>query len=87
MLNPNVLYLQTTPMSEVMFIALLIMSTYYLLVWAQEKELLFLIFAALSVFLCTLVRYEAWVLFLAFGLVIGYVGLVRAHPRSRIEET
>lgn len=57
-LNLNVLYLQTTAMSESIFMCALSATMYYFLKWFQTKKALDLILAALSVSALTLIRYE-----------------------------
>ncbi|MCI0485469.1 MAG: hypothetical protein L0229_02600 [Blastocatellia bacterium] len=81
--NPSALYMQATPMSEMVFMAALASAVYLLQRWVtaqsrgQEKESLCpaavpgrLALAALVMSLATLARYEAWpVALLASGVV------------------
>jgi hypothetical protein len=83
--NPNILYLQSTPLSELVLIATMTIACYYFLAWAQEDNLKYLIQGALGTFLATLARYDAWPLFIAFVIFIVIVGLMRKHSRARIE--
>jgi len=85
LLNPNILYLQSTPLSELVLIATMTIACSYFLAWAQEDHLKYLILAALGTFLATLARYDAWPLFIAFVILIVFVGLMRKHSRARIE--
>jgi hypothetical protein len=84
-LNPNILYLQSTPLSELVLIATMTIACYYFLAWAQEDNLKYLVLAASGTFLATLARYDAWPLFIAFVILIVIVGLMRRHSRARIE--
>ncbi len=84
-LNPNVLYLQTTPLSELVCIATMTMTGYYFLVWAQDDHPRYLILAAASTFLATLARYDGWVLFPALLVFIVFVGWVRHQQWVQIE--
>src|SRR5581483_1807071 len=84
-LNPNVLYLQTTALSEIVLIATLTASSYYFLAWAQEDRLNDLIKAAVATFLATLARYDGWFLFVVFLILIVLVGLLKRQRRARIE--
>ena len=84
-LNPNVLYLQTTALSEIVLIATLIAASYYFLVWAQEDKLNALILAAGATFLATMARYDGWFLFLAFLVLIGLIGLIKRQRWAQIE--
>ena len=73
-LNPNVLYLQTTPLSELVCIAAMTMTGYYFLAWTQDDHPKYLILAAGSTFLATLARYDGWVLFPALLVFIVFIG-------------
>lgn len=64
-LNPNILYLQSTPLSEPVLFATLTAASYYFIAWAQNDELKDLIFSALATLLATLSRYDGWALYLA----------------------
>ncbi len=84
-LNPNILYLQSTPLSELVLISTLTAACYYFLVWSQTDSLRYLILAAGATFLATLARYDGWALFLALLVLIVIIGWVRYHKRTRIE--
>src|SRR5205085_1059767 len=73
-LNPNILYLQTTPLSDLVCFATLTMATYHFLRWVQDDSPKQLIFAAACTFLATLASYDGWVLFLALFVLILLVG-------------
>lgn len=83
--NPNVLYLQSTPLSETVCIATLSMACYYFLMWTQENTTRSLIFAAACTFLATLARYDGWSLFLAMLCIIPIVGFIKHHPFVQIQ--
>jgi cellulose synthase/poly-beta-1,6-N-acetylglucosamine synthase-like glycosyltransferase len=76
-LNPNVLYLQTTPLSELICIATSTMACYFFLCWTQDNYPKQLVWAAASIFLATLSRYDGWGLFLVMLPFILFVGLLR----------
>jgi hypothetical protein len=59
-INPSVLYLQSTPMSEVLFMAALVTSVYLLQHWVNGPSSRRLAIAALAMTVATLTRYEAW---------------------------
>src|SRR6266852_1607249 len=84
-LNPNILYLQATPISETVCIATSTMACYYFLAWAQEHHPKYLIFAAGSTFLATLARYDGWALFFALLVLSVYIGWRRRQKWSEIE--
>jgi hypothetical protein len=84
-LNPNILYLQTTALSELVFIATMTVSCYYFLAWAQDEKASQLMLTALAVFLATLARYDGWPLFIAFFGLIVIIGFLKRMSWQRIE--
>lgn len=58
--NPSALYLQSTPMSELLFIATLVAAVYLLQRWANGQTDGRLAVAAIAMAMATLARYEAW---------------------------
>lgn len=68
--NINVLYLQSTAMTELLLIATMTAGVYYLMLWSKDDNILSLIKSAFFVMLSSLVRYEGWFLFLFAGLLI-----------------
>jgi hypothetical protein len=69
--NINVLYLQSTAMTELLLLATMTAGCYYLTVWHGNDNILDLIKAAFFIMASTLVRYDGWFLLLiAAGLVV-----------------
>jgi cellulose synthase/poly-beta-1,6-N-acetylglucosamine synthase-like glycosyltransferase len=64
-LNPNILYVQSTPLSETVCVVTFTAACYYFLTWVYEDHTLHLVFAAAATFLTTLARYDGWPLYLA----------------------
>jgi len=85
LLNPNVLYLQATPLTEPLCWFTLTASCYYLLAWIQEEKQRYLLIGAASTFFATLTRYDGWSVFVLFLVVIPLVGLLKRYPRQKIE--
>ena len=83
--NPNVLYLQSTPLSELTCFCTLTMACYYFLAWTQEDTTKYLVLAAMSTLLATLARYDGWSLFLILLVLIIVIGLIKKHSFSRIQ--
>src|SRR5581483_3430496 len=69
-LNPSMLYMQTTPMTESLFICTLASSIYFLQKWAFNYQLKTLLASAVCLGLAELTRYEAWSLAPFAGLVV-----------------
>lgn len=84
-LNPNILYLQSTPLSELVLTATLVMAVYYFLAWTQEDKLKYLVWAAAATFFATLARYDAWLLLPVFLFLIVVIGKLKHLPWAHIE--
>ena len=59
-LNPSALYMQSTPMSELVFMAALVAAVYLLQQWLNDQSAKRLAVAAGAMTVATLARYEAW---------------------------
>jgi hypothetical protein len=84
MLNPNVLYLQSTPMTELTLIVFFILSGFYFVRFIKNTEnILDLILAALFGFFATLSRYDGWFLVFIEASILALVYVPWARiPRS-----
>ncbi len=71
--NLNILYLQSTAMTELLLLATMTAGAYYLMLWAKEENFLNLIMSAFFIFLSSLVRYDGWFLFGFAGLLIAII--------------
>lgn len=69
--NLNILYLQSTAMTELLLLATMTAAAYELLLWFKKDNLLNLIMSAFFIMLATLVRYDGWFLFLFAGMLIA----------------
>ncbi len=84
-LNPNVLYLQSTPLTEPVCQATYTMTCYYLLAWAQEDKRKYLLLTAIGTLLATLGRYDGWILVVVCPSVILLVGIIKRFSLRQIE--
>lgn len=73
--NLNVLYLQSTAMTELLLLATMTIGVYELLLWSKKEEILHLIKSAFWVMLATMVRYDGWFLILYCAGVIALISL------------
>ena len=71
-LNPNILYLQTTPLTEPLYLVLVISSILYLIKFFKTDDLRYLLFAGILGFLQVLARYDGWFVVFIEGLVVLY---------------
>src|SRR5258708_28678132 len=62
-LNSNVIYLQSSAMSESFFWLTLAANFYFLLKYLQTRKLSFLLLTALAIIFATLTRYEGYAIF------------------------
>lgn len=69
-LNPSLLYLQTTPMTEPLFLLAVAATVYTLMRWIVVRSRAALIVSGLVAALSTLTRYEAWGLLPAGALLL-----------------
>ena len=84
MLNPSVLYMQGTAMSEIIAISAFIVAIYYALNLMRTKHAADLTKCAAAVAAGTLIRYENWVLAFALAPVVGYAAW-RSRGRALAE--
>jgi len=78
-LNPNILYLQTTAMSEVVFFMFVIITFYFLQVLADEGERMDVVKASFFMMGAVATRYEGWVIMFFLSLFIFYVYFKKKH--------
>lgn len=71
-LNLNILYLQSTAMTELLLLATMTIGCYYLLVWHQKDNILDLIKASFWIMLSTLVRYDGWFLLSFAAMLVAF---------------
>lgn len=83
-LNPNLLFMQTTPMTESLLLFLSSASIYYLLKWVKRFQMSDLIGSAFFTFLATLTRYDGWFLLLFVFLTVIVVGF-KKHGKKFAE--
>ena len=91
LLNPSMLYFQTTPMSEMVFIAALIVSVYLIQRWyegqltqsAQSGQTKKLGVAGAAMAVATLSRYEAWPVGIAAVIVVASLSIGSNRVRLR----
>lgn len=80
-LNPNIIYLQSTPLTEMFFIFTSLTSIVFIIFWAQTKKLRMLILSAFFIFLSTLSRYDGW--FFALLILVGVLCYELLTTRSK----
>ncbi|PIR43806.1 hypothetical protein COV24_01020 [candidate division WWE3 bacterium CG10_big_fil_rev_8_21_14_0_10_32_10] len=83
-LNINILYFQTTSMTETLFISTLIFGIYNLYKWQKYQSNNSLVLSALFFSLSSLVRYEGWLLVL-FAIIAVILASLKLYGRKKAE--
>ncbi len=68
--NINILYLQSTAMTELVLLATMTAGCYQLLVWHQSDNILDLIKSSFWIMLSTLIRYDGWFLLVVATILV-----------------
>jgi hypothetical protein len=84
--NLNILYLQSTAMTELVLISTMTAGAYYLLRWFKGENTLYLIYSAFFVMLSTLVRYDGWFMLFWVALLVT-IFLFRKYGYGHAEGT
>jgi hypothetical protein len=83
-INMNILYMQSTAMTELLLLATMTAGVYELMMWHKEESLFRLISSAFWIMLSTLIRYDGWFLLIfALGLIVFHA--VRKHGLKTAE--
>ena len=85
MFNPDILYMQSTPLGELPLICAFILSVYYFTKWAARGSIFALLMAAVFAVAGSLMRYDAWFLIVCEIFLIFLVGIVKRFKFSKIE--
>lgn len=73
--NLNVLYLQSTAMTELLLLATMTAGAYYLLLWAKRDGLVDLLKSSGFIMLSTLIRYDGWFLIFFATILVSIITL------------
>jgi len=71
--NGNMLFMQSTPMTESLMIATIIAGVYYLTLWARTDDWRHLAASSFAMLLGCFTRYEAWFTVIPMVLVVFYI--------------
>lgn len=83
--NPNILYMQSTPMGELPLLLSLTGSVYFLVKWMKTDYIIDLILSAIFVLIGSLIRYDAWAISSYSVLAIVFVGIAKHMSKAKIE--
>jgi hypothetical protein len=83
-LNLNILYLQSTAMTELLLISTMTLSAYELVKWHEDENIITLVKTAFWIMLSTLIRYDGW--FLLFNVACLVVLHALLTKRKNLKE-
>lgn len=79
--NLNVLYLQSTAMTEPLLLATMTAGCYYLLLWSKDEKIINLVKSSFWIMMASLVRYDGWFLLGFATAVVAILMLVKRGYR------
>lgn len=79
--NLNILYLQSTAMTEPLLLATMTAGCYYLLLWSKDEKIINLVKSSFWIMMATLVRYDGWFLLLFAGAVVAILMFIKKGYR------
>lgn len=83
-INPNLLYMQTTPMTESMFLGVFILFLFYFYKYIKYKKVTDLVISAVNVLVLTLTRYEGWGV-LSTAFIILFINYIKDRKNFKKE--
>lgn len=81
-LNPNLLFLQSIPMTESLLLFTLLGTLYYFAKWIKTNQMSSLILSGVFTFLAVLTRYDGWFLFLFLALATFIISYIRNNAKK-----
>ncbi len=85
--NPNLLYLQSTPLSETSLIVMMTISVYYIVKWILTDNFIDLILGGFFIFCGSLIRYDAWFFIFCSIVIIPIIGFAKKYKFAKIESS
>lgn len=82
--NTNILYMQSTAMTELLLLSTMTVGAYELMMWHKEETIFRLVKAAFWIMLSTLIRYDGWFLF-AFAVVLVFYHTIKKYGYKTAE--
>lgn len=70
--NINILYLQSTAMTELLLLATMMAGVYFLIHWVNDENIFNLVKSAFFIMSSTLIRYDGWFMFVIATMAVGF---------------
>ncbi|MSR76111.1 MAG: hypothetical protein EXS68_00790 [Candidatus Ryanbacteria bacterium] len=87
MLNPNTLYMQSTPLSEMFYIAAMLGALMYALLWARYSKEMYLVASGAAFLFATLSRYDGWIFAIATVCLVSLYLYLTSRDFRKMEAT
>jgi putative flippase GtrA len=81
-LNVNMLYMQSTPMTEALLFCLLAAMVYCVQQWADTDRYQYLVWGGVTAIAATLTRYESWPVLACLLLAVAFIAWNRGRGRG-----
>ncbi len=85
LLNPNILYMSTTAMTEVLFMATFTGAIFFFLRWIYRNRLIDLILSAFFIMLTSINRYEGWSIVVSATFTVILISFIKGVALSKLE--
>ena len=79
-LNVDLLYMQSTPMTESLLFCMIAATVYCVQRWAQSDKYQYLVAGGVAGFFATLTRYESWPIVACLLVAVVIIGWQRGYP-------
>ncbi len=83
-LNLNIIYMQSTAMTELLLLGTMTAGVYELIQWHKEEKMTRLLMSGLWIMLSTMIRYDGWFL-LFFATILIIIQTMRKHNYKTTE--
>lgn len=80
--NPNMLFIQTTPMTESLMIFTSLGALYFLFKWIQVNNVGYIIVSGLFILAAILTRYDGWFLFGFLAIAVPLISYLKSGGKS-----
>jgi hypothetical protein len=82
--NPNILYFQTTAMSEQLYLTFFTVAIYYILKWDETNFTKYIWYSGIFTAMASCTRYDGWTFAIAAGLIIFFTSFISNGKPFRI---
>src|SRR5256885_2894518 len=81
-LNPNILFMESTPMTELLMLFTSLGAIYFLIKWVGSNKIYDLTFSGIFTLTAVLTRYDGWFLFGFMSVAISLISLIKTNRKK-----